>query len=214
MFCPRCGRNVSDTANFCGGCGLPKAEILKYNRQMSTPEITPAPEVKPVSYDELDSTVSQLEAQLKNDAAVSVTDYTTEQANDTNTIDDVITPSDFVQQEIKNEQTADTGYGQSQYSYQAPEYPVYHLPESETAVPEENPVHTDFTLSTVDYIWMMLIASVPVIGFVYLMYTAFAAENPNKRSYARAVLIIGIFACLIATVFAMGLIMSQLAFLY
>ena len=34
MFCPRCGRPVSRAANFCGGCGLPKAEI----ERMSQPE--------------------------------------------------------------------------------------------------------------------------------------------------------------------------------
>ena len=36
MYCPRCGRPVSDNANFCGGCGLPRAEILKYSRNNSS----------------------------------------------------------------------------------------------------------------------------------------------------------------------------------
>ena len=36
MYCPRCGLPVSDNANFCGGCGLPRAEILKYSRNNSS----------------------------------------------------------------------------------------------------------------------------------------------------------------------------------
>lgn len=224
MFCPRCGRTVNDTANFCGGCGLPKAEILKYHQQqMTTPVITPVHEISPAGKDELDSTLLQLETQLKEDTAVSVNDYTTEVADDTNTIDDVVTPSDFVQQEIKAEhQTAQTGnrvkYGQSRYSYNAPGYSYGEQKTNETYTPDyssyREAAEEDYTLSTVDYIWMMLISSVPVIGLIYLLYTAFASENPNKRSYARAVLIVGIFGCLIAAVFAMGLIMSQIAFFY
>ncbi len=215
MFCPRCGRTVNDTANFCGGCGLPKSEILKYHQeQMTTPVITPVQEILPVNTDELDSTLSQLEMQLNDKPAVPVNDYTTEVADDTNTIDDVITPSDFVRQEIKAEQQAET-FSRPQYTYTTPQYPVYQMPQDNSA--GEN--HSDFTetdhnLSTVDYIWMMLIASVPVIGLIYLLYTAFASENPNKRSFARAVLIVGIFSCLIAAVFAMGLVISQLAFFY
>ena len=51
MFCPRCGRPVSRTANFCGGCGLPKAEIERMSQ--------PAPQPEQVDIKELDATVSQ-----------------------------------------------------------------------------------------------------------------------------------------------------------
>ena len=30
MFCPRCGRAINENANFCGGCGLSRAEIEKF----------------------------------------------------------------------------------------------------------------------------------------------------------------------------------------
>ena len=35
MFCPRCGRAVNAEANFCGGCGLSKAEIERYLKSLS-----------------------------------------------------------------------------------------------------------------------------------------------------------------------------------
>ena len=208
MFCPRCGRAVNETANFCGGCGMPKAEILKHYQQTVAPEVTPVPETTPA--DELNDTITQLENQLINDNSPLVTDYTTEVTRDTNTNEDVFTPSDFIRQEIKAEQQ-ERVYAQPQYSYSAPEYPVYQMPETtvETAVKE-----TDHTLSTVDFIWMMIIAGIPVVGMVYLLYNAFASANPNKRSYSRAVLIISLFGCLIATVFGVGLLISQLAFFY
>lgn len=222
MFCPRCGRTVSETANFCGGCGLPRAEILKYHQsQMATPVIPPV-QVEQPPVQEIESTITQLENRLNEDNTVPVNDYTTEAADDTNTIADTVTPSDFIRQEIKAEQKATEDsdrvkYGQSRYSYHAPVYPEAEKTEQPytpdySAYREEE--EKDYTMSTVDYIWMMIISAVPVVGFIYLLYNAFAAENPNKRSYARAVLIVGIFSCLIAAVFAMGLVMSQLAFFY
>ena len=45
MFCPRCGRAVSEKANFCGGCGLSRGEIENYIR-MTQPAQQPAEEVK------------------------------------------------------------------------------------------------------------------------------------------------------------------------
>lgn len=217
MFCPRCGRTVNDTANFCGGCGLPMAEIIKYHQaQMATPVVPP---VQPVTNpaQEIEETATQLENRLKDDSAVPVTDYTTEVADDTNTISEVTTPSDFIRQEIAQEkkavQNSEYTYGQSRYSYNAPAYP-----ETTAKVEDLSAYRTeeyeDYTLSTVDYIWMMLISSLPVIGLIYLLYTGFASENPNKRSYAKAVLIVGIFGCLVAAVFAMGIILSQIAFFY
>ena len=202
MICPRCGRPVNDTANFCGGCGLPKSEILKYQQPAA-----PAPQPVTDCTDELNATISQLENQLQNDDTLSVNDYTTEPASDTNTIDDVFTPSDFIRQEMKNEQKSTPEYTRPQYNWTAPEYPA-HTPVTEEKQP------ADYNLSTVDYIWMMIIGAIPVVGLLYLLYTAFTAQNPNKRSYARAVLITMLFSCLIASVFAMGLIMSQLAFFY
>ena len=44
MFCPRCGRAVNETSNFCGGCGLSRAEIEKY--MVKTEAAQPQPEVK------------------------------------------------------------------------------------------------------------------------------------------------------------------------
>ena len=55
MFCPRCGRPVSDIANFCGGCGLPKAEIEKAYREKAEqmPAPVAAPDNEPVNIEEI-----------------------------------------------------------------------------------------------------------------------------------------------------------------
>ena len=50
MFCPRCGRAVNDTSNFCGGCGLSRAEIEKYVVK-TTPQPEPAPQPETVVWE-------------------------------------------------------------------------------------------------------------------------------------------------------------------
>ncbi|MBR2503982.1 MAG: hypothetical protein IKB62_07655, partial [Oscillospiraceae bacterium] len=65
-------------------------------------------------------------------------------------------------------------------------------------------------LSTVDFIWMMIIAGIPVVGLIYLIVLAFQNDNTNKRSYARASLIISIFASIIGMVFVLGFLLSAI----
>ena len=228
MFCPRCGRPVSDIANFCGGCGLPKAEIEKAYREKAEqmPAPVAAPENEPVNIEELNNTIETLENDLSGISPV--VDYTTEPAEDTNTIS---TPSDFIQQEImeenkKAEQTEPVNYyGQSQYSRNAPQHPEYtyhnenrtynYVPPVAPAPEVKETAETSKTLSVVDYVWMMLISSIPVVGLIYLIWMGFVQnENPNKTNFARATLIISVFAFILSLVFAMGLIITQVSMFY
>lgn len=208
MLCPRCGRPVNETANFCGGCGLPKAEIERMinEKQAQSPDI---PAAKPANTDDLHSTIERLEADLSG--VNPVLDYTTDSFEDTNTIK---SQSDFVQQEMNEERKSklkedgESCYGQSRYSANAPRDPFY---SSQSSVHYEEAVK-NHDLSTVDYIWMMLISGLPFAGLVYLIWLAFfQKENPNKTSYARATLIISLFATLLAVVFAVGIVLSQIS---
>ena len=207
MFCPRCGRPVSDTANFCGGCGLPRAEIEKYFREKATQ--TPAVPQENINTDDINSTIEKLENDLSG--VNPVTDYTTEVAEDTNTIstaDDVILQSTETEEQPQSETSF---YGQSQYSANAPEYPEYSYSSAEIPQSYEHG-QEDTTLSTVDYIWMMLISSIPVVGIIYLIWLGFIQkDNPNKSAYAKASLIISVFAILLAVVFAMGIVLTQVS---
>ena len=208
MFCPRCGRPVSDAANFCGGCGLPKSEIIKMT-QIAEPapvaEIT-APEI---DITDINSTISQLEGDLTGINPVE--NYTTEAPVNTNKVED-----DFsVNENIAQEKPVDTIYNeiysstvesaQSDYSLNAPKYPYYEQPSQ----PEAVKLEAYEKLTTVDFIWMLLISGIPVIGFIYLLYTAFVQTNDTKRAWARATLIVAVFAFVLAMVFSMGIMMSS-----
>ena len=59
-------------------------------------------------------------------------------------------------------------------------------------------------------IWMLLISSIPVVGLIYLIYLAIQDNNTNKRSYARATLIISLFAVVVSFVFIIGFIIAGL----
>lgn len=102
--------------------------------------------------------------------------------------------------------------------YQQPAYqqPVYQQPayRAPTAAAATAPV-----LSTGSYIGMMLIAYIPLVGFIMLLVWAFGStENPNKKNYARAVLIISIIVSALTILItiiaggAMAALMSELSY--
>lgn len=77
-----------------------------------------------------------------------------------------------------------------------------------TAAAEE--VKKEAPLTTVDFIWMLVLSSLPVIGLIYLIYLAVQNNNINKRSFARATLIVAVFAFIITFVFAIGVAIAGL----
>ena len=209
MFCPRCGRPISRTANFCGGCGLPKAEIEKMSQ--------PAPQPVQVDINELDATISQLEGDLTGINPVE--NYTTETDVNTNNVE--ISLESEEKEPISLEFEDVTQSGQSEFSANAPVHPMYEQGGSESrvqyenryTVPQAQQTAADQTLSTTDFVWMMLISGIPVIGLIYLIYLGFVQqENANKRAYARATMIIAVFGILISVVFALGIMMTTFMF--
>lgn len=175
MFCPRCGRPVNAEANFCGGCGLSKAEIEKYIQKTQQSGGDAADEQSTVS--------GTFGAGENNDTQCSF-----EQPNQ-----EYQEPS-FAAQEAENEAKQSTEF-QNEYNAQ-PTGNVYSK--------------KDAPLSTVDFIWVLFISSLPFIGFIYLIYLAIQDNNTNKRSYARATLIILAFAIIIGFVFGFGIIAAGL----
>ncbi len=70
-------------------------------------------------------------------------------------------------------------------------------------------------LSVGSYIGMMLLACIPLVGFILLLVWAFSSgENPNKKNYARAVLVIsliGVGLGILLTVITGGALYALLA---
>lgn len=214
MFCPRCGRPVNENANYCGGCGMPKADIIKYLERQREALKTPA--IPPVEIDEIKYT----NAEPQHDTEpVSADDYITEAQDITNEIEDFVAREqeeeahpDF-EQLLQDVPAAPT---QEQYSRPQEEYdnvtepvqerPVYNyakpIPLSEDYAPEMD--EETRTLSTADFLWMLILSGIPVVGLFYLLYQAFSGRNKNKRSFARATLIFGVYAFVLAVVFVMG----------
>lgn len=231
MFCPRCGRRVNENANFCGGCGLPIAEMEKYSRQqeqMQTPYIQPAQQIPSVDIDDLNNTISRLEDDLSG--VHPVDDYTTDVPDNTNVMpkENNVTADgedenkgDVNTRQVQNSVSDNAGstiptysyYGQSDYSRQAPKAPNYRQMEKDNyQVPQGNakPLEKDIRpLSTVDFIWMMLISNIPIVGMMYIIYLAASNRtNVNKRSWATALIIIKVFVRLLVFAFIFGLVLT------
>lgn len=215
MFCPRCGRPVSEAANFCGGCGLPKAEIARLNaekeKEMQTPQVPTAPVVPPVDTDDVHATITRLENDLNGVEPVMFQPTEETKADtDHNSSEESENSEGADYQPKTNSQPT----GQSQYSAGAPGYDYTAQAQKSTYNSLYEPAANNSlnqNLSTVDYIWMMLISAIPFIGLFYMIYLAFIQDaNVNKRSYARASLIIGVFSAVIAIVFIFGIVTSQI----
>lgn len=202
MFCPRCGRAVNETSNFCGGCGLSRTEIEKYIVKTEAAKDSSAqPCGQTVSWENkpCEETV-KAEETVKTQAAADAqnTAYTAEADN---------TCTTFAEKEAAQEAEQEKTYAQSQqYSYGSSTASQQNTSAYSYAEPVNTPKNEN--LSTVDFIWMMLISAIPVIGLVYLIYLALQNDNTNKRSYARASLIISIFTFIITFVFILGFILS------
>ena len=208
MFCPRCGHRVSDTANFCGGCGLPRAEIIKLT-QPAAP--APQPETAKADIDELNSTISQLENNLTGFDTLE--NYTTDSTISTNKVENDFASSELRLELENNIESApvhpayESVYSaQKDYSYTQPGKTEDY---SEIVMTEED--FREEAVSTVDFIWMMLISGIPVIGFIYLIYIAFVQkENTTKSAWAKATLIIYAFAFVLSLVFSLGVIATSI----
>ena len=208
MFCPRCGHRVSDTANFCGGCGLPRAEIIKL-----TQPVAPAPQPEPANtdIDDLNSTISQLEGDLTG--LDTLEDYTTDSTISTNKVENDFASSELrleLENSIENapvHPAYESSYSaQNDYSYSQPGKADEDM---EIIMTEED--FREEAVSTVDFIWMMIISGIPVIGFIYLIYIAFVQkENTTKSAWAKATLIICAFAFVLSLVFSMGVIATSI----
>ena len=55
---------------------------------------------------------------------------------------------------------------------------------------------------------MLVLSSLPVIGLIYIIYLAVQNNNINKRSFARATLIVSLFAFVVAFVFMIGVALA------
>ena len=185
MFCPRCGRAVNETSNFCGGCGLSRAEIEKYivKTQPEAPVPQPEEKTEPVTVF-WESQPATETPKAETESGFAEKEPVAEAAKETET--------------AKEQQKADA----HQYTYTSAES-TYAAQKPEPAAPVKNE-----NLSTVDFIWMMFISGIPVVGLIYLIVLAFSNDNMNKRSYARASLIISIFATIIGVVFMLGFMLS------
>ncbi len=195
MFCPRCGREVRDTANFCGGCGLPREEIIKANNKPITDS-----DVRNIN-----DTISQLEDDLTG--INPVTDYTTQ--NVVNTNDE---SENFVQTEMKFEQKDQ----ESQYAYDNKNHEYDDSNKNNNYTNTNDFVKDKYTeetyVSTTDFIWMAIISGIPIIGIFYVIYLAFIQTgNKTKRSWARSLIIITLFIMLMAFVFGVGITLSLIA---
>lgn len=202
MFCPRCGRAINENANFCGGCGLSRVEIEKFAQTAKVAE-APAQPTQPAAEVPFGSIVNEPVAEPVAEPAETVAETCAAQC-------ETETP------EAEAKPTAQTG------SYTAPAGAEYHYtaqnnPANSTDsstqysyTAPQTPVKKSENLSTVDFIWMMVISAIPVIGLIYIIYLAIQDNNTNKRSYARATLIIAAFSALVGIVFALGFLIAGL----
>lgn len=89
-----------------------------------------------------------------------------------------------------------------------PQQPPYQAPY---AAPYAQPVQPGYyaapaaqgapAMGVGDYIVMMIVSGIPFVGFIMLLVWAFGSQaNPNKRNYARAVLILAVIGIVLSII--------------
>ena len=222
MICPRCKRPVSDSANFCGSCGLPRAEIERYYREqeiLRTSDASAPSETEDLA-ERLQRTLDEDNYIINSGTDIPRENTSFEERNRDYLIQFTDGSADTAGEELRSDpepgepeyseplpDPRETVNGQSAFSAAAPRYPEYAEPYyRQEAVPESEPVR-DQNLSTVDYVWMLIISAVPVIGILYLIYLGFIQkENVNRKSFGRAMLIVIVFTIILFCVFIAGVI--------
>ena len=199
MFCPRCGRPVNAEANFCGGCGLSKIEIEKY----------------------LSKTAPQQPAQEtpQQDCSAAAEQPQTAQNGHVFRESETVKAEEPAAEKPAAETTSSYAENNCTYAYSynkthtTAEQPYYSTAAESTtsdaaftAASEE--IKKEAPLTTVDFIWMLVLSSLPVIGLIYIIYLAVQNNNINKRSFARATLIVSLFAFVVAFVFMIGVALA------
>ena len=223
MFCPRCGRPVNAEANFCGGCGLSKVEIEKYlSRTAPQQEPAPQPEMP-----KAEPVFTQPAAPKAEEApAAEIPQCEMPKAEPVFTEPEAVKAEETTFEPVK--ETQQPSYADNNCTY------AYSYKKDADAKPENQHSYTSTTannsytsgaaytasyqpevkkevpLTTVDFIWMLVLSSLPVIGLIYIIYLAVQDNNINKRSYARAMLIVSLFSIIIAAVFAVGVVAAGL----
>lgn len=111
---------------------------------------------------------------------------------------------------IKEEYPQSSGYiPQGPQNYTPPQaQQEYYQPTSFNQKPQAG---NSEVLSIGNYIVMMLLAGIPIVGFILLLVWSFSASaNQNKKNWARATLIMGLvvgvlcilFSSILASIFA------------
>ena len=197
MYCPRCGRPVNPEANFCGGCGLSKVEIEKYLSRTAPQQEVAEPVVE----------VAEPVAEPVVEPVVEVAPQQEAPAEETPVAEPVFAEPEQVKAEDTQPQQNNCTYS---YCYKKAE-PAQPAAESAPKAAEPAVAQTEKPepklekpMSTVDFVCMMLIAAIPVVGMVYIIYLALQNNNTNKRSYARATIIMAAFGLLLSALFALG----------
>lgn len=238
MFCPRCGRAINENANFCGGCGLSRVEIEKFAQaakvnneaaqQTAAANAEQTPEVK--SEVPFGTVVNEPVQPAAEPVAAEKSDAEELKEIIADNIDPVTAPAEEKTEPAEEAPKAEPAA--ESYSYTAPQGAEYHYtaqtnPANSTGSTQYSyaqqsasaqysyaqqpaPAPKNENLSTVDFIWVLLISSIPVVGLIYLIYLAIQDNNTNKRSYARASLIISVFAIIVSFVFLLGFIIAGL----
>ncbi|MBR6513420.1 MAG: hypothetical protein IKT46_01170 [Clostridia bacterium] len=106
---------------------------------------------------------------------------------------------------IKENPTPDNTYQShnQQYYYQSSgewSSPEYTYPNHRAAITEEELPAQYKPLGTFSYVLLMLLYSLPLVGFIFLIIHSLDESNINRRNYARATfcwMAIGIAICLI-----------------
>ncbi len=182
--CRFCGAVLSEKAKFCFECGT---LIVRAKQEEEKPKSNPS-ENETLSGMKPDKTANN---EISDDKAIN-----SEKNVDSKIKDDAVPERDKEQNEnrqIHQHHQEESSYRQNGRS----------AASGEQFNPYTTPPPSDSKYASVgvwSYVGMMVLFSLPVIGFILAIIWAFDARNINRRNYARAILVLTAIIFLLSTV--------------
>ncbi|MHB1154964.1 MAG: zinc ribbon domain-containing protein [Eubacteriales bacterium] len=175
--CKHCGALLSEKAKFCFECGT----LISRNKQNEEKPVIASLKEEDVSDSKPDASAeNELLSASKSDENITIVN---EKSVDREKNDSVIQKSEEQQYNNQQSHQQDNNYNQTnQFKGSREQFNPYVTPP---------PSDSQYAyMSTWSYVGMMILFSLPIIGFILAIIWACDSNKINRRNYARAVLVI------------------------
>ena len=201
-FCNECGAEIPLNNKFCSECGKPVPELNSPEEQAQPsgppPAVIPPAPASAVPIAATATTQAINSGQQPAPGASDASVFPAIQPE----LSGGAPPAPVPPPVVNNiqPQPANAGFAGSTSQPSAPR-PVNTYPQQVNTYPQAVNTSAQNVISVGGYVGTLILFSIPIIGWIICIIMAIVAKNPNRRNFARAMLILIIIMIVISVIF-------------